>query len=173
MCGSCTLKGWLLGIIIINNNHELNIHWFPMPSLLSPPIFSCPMHSGSVSVNSSTPVDMSSVQSLCGLTLSFLCPDYNILSFIYVVFISRGCCEACVGYYRQIMSFLPGGMCILATVVLATLIPQTLGVRRKKGMDAYRDLCCQPKCQWMQLDCCGIQYYIVACWKVYLSLDIM
>lgn len=46
---------------------------------------------------------------------------------------TQGCCELCVGYYRQVMSFLPGGMCILAAVALATLIPQTLGVRRKKA----------------------------------------
>ena len=45
----------------------------------------------------------------------------------------RDCCPKCVEYYRQIVAFVPGGFALLAVVALATLIPQTLGVRRKKG----------------------------------------
>ncbi|XP_064608121.1 major facilitator superfamily domain-containing protein 12-like isoform X2 [Liolophura sinensis] len=45
-----------------------------------------------------------------------------------------GCCAACVWYYRDVVTFLPGGAAMLALVVLATLIPQQIGTRRKNVM---------------------------------------
>lgn len=42
------------------------------------------------------------------------------------------CCPKCVEYYRKIIVFVPGGFALVALVALCTLIPQTLGTRRKK-----------------------------------------
>ncbi|XP_052239243.1 major facilitator superfamily domain-containing protein 12-like isoform X2 [Dreissena polymorpha] len=45
----------------------------------------------------------------------------------------RGCCPLCKEYYRQIMTFVPGGCAILAFIFLLTLLPQKLGMRRKQA----------------------------------------
>ncbi|XP_053405307.1 major facilitator superfamily domain-containing protein 12-like isoform X2 [Mercenaria mercenaria] len=44
-----------------------------------------------------------------------------------------GCCPLCAPYYRHILTSVPGGMSVIAGIALATLIPQTLGTRRKKA----------------------------------------
>ena len=51
----------------------------------------------------------------------------------------RDCCPRCVDYYRKIITFVPGSFALLALVALATLIPQTLGTRRKKGGRSLQD----------------------------------
>jgi len=35
---------------------------------------------------------------------------------------SRICCEACVGYYRGVLSFVPGGASLIAFVALGFLV---------------------------------------------------
>ncbi|KAL4227463.1 Major facilitator superfamily domain-containing protein 12 [Mactra antiquata] len=43
-----------------------------------------------------------------------------------------GCCPLCAGYYRRIVTFVPGSMSVIAALALATLIPTVLGTRTKQ-----------------------------------------
>lgn len=45
-----------------------------------------------------------------------------------------GCCPLCISYYRHILTFVPGGMSVIAGIALVTLLPQVLGTRRKKAV---------------------------------------
>ncbi|XP_071506133.1 major facilitator superfamily domain-containing protein 12-like [Diadema antillarum] len=45
------------------------------------------------------------------------------------------CCPACAGYYKGIVTYVTGGAAIGSLIVLATLIPSTIGKRRKKCND--------------------------------------
>ncbi|XP_071794886.1 major facilitator superfamily domain-containing protein 12-like [Asterias amurensis] len=40
------------------------------------------------------------------------------------------CCPACVWFYRDVQVFVPGGAAVLSLIVLLTLIPVTVGVRK-------------------------------------------
>ncbi|XP_030832400.1 major facilitator superfamily domain-containing protein 12-like isoform X2 [Strongylocentrotus purpuratus] len=42
------------------------------------------------------------------------------------------CCPGCKAYYKEVMTYVTGGSAICAIIVLATLIPVTIGKRRKK-----------------------------------------
>ena len=42
----------------------------------------------------------------------------------------RNCCPACVWFYRDVQVFVPGGAAVLSLIVLLTLIPVTVGVRK-------------------------------------------
>ncbi|XP_041464222.1 major facilitator superfamily domain-containing protein 12-like isoform X1 [Lytechinus variegatus] len=44
----------------------------------------------------------------------------------------RHCCPGCKAYYKEVMTYVTGGAAIFAIIVLATLIPVTIGKRRKK-----------------------------------------
>ncbi|ESP00677.1 hypothetical protein LOTGIDRAFT_177990 [Lottia gigantea] len=45
--------------------------------------------------------------------------------------ILRGCCPLCIGYYRNIISFVPGGVAVLGLVFLLILLPQVIGTRKR------------------------------------------
>jgi len=67
-----------------------------------------------------------------------------------IMFCCRGCCPLCVMYYRNVMTFVPGGFALLALVALLMLVPQNLGTRRKQGT--------LTPCTIVSLSCCRAVY---------------
>ncbi len=61
------------------------------------------------------------------------------------------CCPACVWFYRDVQVFVPGGAAVLSLIVLLTLIPVTVGVRKNpprsfatNSVDSESDYCSEP-----------------------------
>ncbi|KAK3098168.1 hypothetical protein FSP39_016838 [Pinctada imbricata] len=48
----------------------------------------------------------------------------------------ESCCPECDGYYKKVLTFVPGGVAALAFIVLLTLLPYKIGQRDQKGENA-------------------------------------
>lgn len=52
------------------------------------------------------------------------------------LFPTRSCCPSCKDYYRQVLTFVPGGVAVVAFIALLSLLPYKIGLRANTGMNS-------------------------------------
>lgn len=70
------------------------------------------------------------IRSICNFKI-----HYKLFDLLFI-FPTRSCCPSCKGYYRLVLTFVPGGVALVAFVALLTLIPYKIGQRTNTGKGA-------------------------------------
>lgn len=52
------------------------------------------------------------------------------------LFPTRACCPSCKDYYRQVLTFVPGGVAVVAFIALLSLLPYKIGLRPNTGINS-------------------------------------
>lgn len=70
------------------------------------------------------------------------------------LFPTRACCPSCKDYYRQVLTFVPGGVAVVAFIALLSLLPYKIGLRPNTGIN----LSWQKNLVWTNMACILITY---------------